>query len=507
MTAQEPIDILPRCSDHYVDALHFGACEGQRWQPFPLLIAERPAPWREGYEQLSLQLEHQTFERVAHLEHGQELRDILEALDSTLSIHSRPDLRTLVNWPGGAHMPVHRWFRYREGFSPQLISALSLQSPLLDPFCGCGSIMLGAAKAGMLSLGIDVSPLAVFVARTKLRPLDRRQLEEVRTFATSFEVLLDKIEPWPLPPLSIAQKVFEPAILETLLRIRAAIEVGSNDPQTLDFMLLGWLAILQAVGSYFKEGNGIKYRNKKRLPDGYVRRKEGEWQLQRFGPDQVDFVIRAYRQQLEMMVSDASEWLSGRWTDQEVIQGNATDMLQALGCRRFNSIIFSPPYANRFDYFESLKVELWFGGFARSSKDVLALRKQSVRSHLGADLSRAGARIGVLEELIALMDRRASSWRMGVPDALRGYFEDMLHVLVQCRELLNAKGRCCVIVGNSAYAGVIIPTDALIARLGIEAGFRSAHIAVVRHLTVAPQQRLALTGHEQFMRESVVVFE
>jgi hypothetical protein len=60
-------------------------------------------------------------------------------------------------------------------------------------------------------------------------------------------------------------------------------------------------------------------------------------------------------------------------------------------------------------------------------------------------------------------------------------------------------------VGNSAYGGVIIPTDALIARLGLAAGFDAAAVVPVRHLTVAPQQRIELRKREALMRESIVV--
>src|SRR5262249_48690859 len=102
------------------------------------------------------------------------------------------------------------------------------------------------------------------------------------------------------------------------------------------------------------------------------------------------------------------------------------------------------------------------------------------------------------------MDRDASSWRMGVPDLLRGYFDDMRTTLKHCRKLLTG-GRCFVVVGNSAFAGVIIPTDVLLAQLGLECGFKRAEILVTRHLTVAPQQRRRLSGLEEHMRESVVV--
>jgi len=70
---------------------------------------------------------------------------------------------------------------------------------------------------------------------------------------------------------------------------------------------------------------------------------------------------------------------------------------------------------------------------------------------------------------------------------------------------LLAGGKCFIVVGNSAFAGVIIPTDVMLANLGLECGFTKAEILVTRHLTVAPQQRNKLRNLEENMRESVVV--
>lgn len=270
--------------------------------------------------------------------------------------------------------------------------------------------------------------------------------------------------------------------------------------------MLGWLSILETVGSYFKEGNGIKYRNKKRSIGRYQNRTEGDWQLERFGSDQRSFVLTAVTKKLNLMIADTAMWEGGAWENQKIVEGSAFNLSKICHRRKFDSIVFSPPYANRFDYFESSKVELWFGCFVKSYSDLSQLRKASMRSHLGADLNRPAMLIEPLEELIALMDQNASSWRMGVPDLLRGYFHDLHDVLVQCREL-TPKGRCFVVVGNSAFAGVVIPTDVFTATLAKSAGFRSATIAQTRHLTVSPQQRARLSGFEPFMRESVIVLD
>tara|TARA_Y100000780_G_scaffold223237_1_gene233348 strand:- start:1114 stop:2322 length:1209 start_codon:yes stop_codon:yes gene_type:complete len=402
---------------------------------------------------------------------------------------------------------MHRWLRYREAYSPELIEKLELGDRILDPFSGCGSIPIGAAIRGKRALGIDLNPIAAFSTKVKLTPLKASSIQKLHEFTENLSKSVITEDRWPLPELSISEKVFEPIILDAVLRTRSGIErVFVDDTGARDFAFLAWLAVLENVGSYFKEGNGIKYRNKKRQKGKYEDRPDGEWQLARFGADQTAFFVDAFTRQLQMMLEDAAEWKYGSWKEQRVIEGSAFNLSELLAGETFDSVIFSPPYANRFDYFESFKVELWFGNFVNTYAELNALRKASLRSHLNADFKRPSDHLQPLEDLIELMDRNASSWRMGVPDLMRGYFHDMGIVLRQCRQAVP-NGRCHVVVGNSAFAGVIVPTDVLTAIVGIQSGFERAKIVETRHLTVAPQQRNRLKGFEQYMRESIVILE
>jgi hypothetical protein len=435
------------------------------------------------------------------------LKSILEPLNSSFPLVQRYDLGPFVHWKGNATAPMHRWLRYREAYSPELIDKLELGKRILDPFSGCGSIPIGAASRNRRTLGIDLNPIAAFSTKVKLTPLAEKQLKKAAAFTRELPALIAHYSPFRLPELSIATKVFEPEMLDAVLRGRAALEDRfAGDPTLRDFVFLGWLAILETVGSYFKEGNGIKYRSKKRQKGRYEDRLDGEWQLTRFGPSQRTFFISAFVAQLSMMISDAMYWSQGTWDEQVNVEGSAFEIRKIAGRRRFDSVVFSPPYANRFDYFESFKVELWFGNFVNSYGELNQLRKASLRSHLNADFKRPAKAVEPLEGLIDLMDRDASSWKMGVADLMLGYFHDIRLVLQQCREVMP-QGRCHVVVGNSAFAGVIIPTDVLTAMVGLEAGFQKAQIVETRHLTVAPQQRNRLKGFEQYMRESIVIFE
>lgn len=435
------------------------------------------------------------------------MKAILDNLQCQFEIKKNHELAPFVHWKGNSSSKLHRWLRYREAYSPELIDKLNLKGRILDPFSGCGSIMVGAAQRGLSSTGVDINPLSTFSTNVKLTKLKNAEIKEIKNIQKNLTSLITRAKRSELPALSISEKVFEPKILDIVLKSKNFIEtIRADNPKVGNFLLLAWLESLEKIGSYFKEGNGIKYRNKQRSKGKYKDRKDGEWQLQRFGSDQTSFAIDSISAQLNIMIEDTSEWANGTWSKQEVISGSALDLDKLIPESKYDSIIFSPPYANRFDYFEAFKVELWFGGFVDSYEDLNKLRKQSLRSHLAAEYRQNNPVFDELESLIEMMDQTTSSWKMGVPNLLRGYFQDMHTVLQHCKKLAP-NGRTHVVVGNSAFAGVIIPTDVLTAMIGIKSGFSQAKIIESRHLTVAPQQRKLLSDYESYMRESVVIFE
>src|SRR3954467_6247595 len=73
--------------------------------------------------------------------------------------------------------------RYPAMMVPQVVDRLLQQlgrpgMVLLDPFCGTGRALVAGRLAGMECVGIDVNPLAVLIAATKLRELDPAYLRD-----------------------------------------------------------------------------------------------------------------------------------------------------------------------------------------------------------------------------------------------------------------------------------------------------------------------------------------
>lgn len=87
----------------------------------------------------------------------------------------RPDLSKAITFGLAAKRPIHNWFYYKQGFSPELIYAMVKETSIgkngtvFDPFCGVGTTLLASKEMGSNSIGIDILPLAVFVSSVKLR--------------------------------------------------------------------------------------------------------------------------------------------------------------------------------------------------------------------------------------------------------------------------------------------------------------------------------------------------
>ena len=168
---------------------------------------------------------------------------------------------------------------------------------------------------------------------------------------------------------------------------------------------------------------------------------------------------------------------------------------------------YSPPYCNCFDYFEIHKVDLWLGEFVKSQKDFRTLRKTGFRSNTNStsrkEISYTNKK---LESLLSLLNMEIL-WNKKIPNVIKGYFDHTYTLLSKLYSQTTNGGFVGIVVGNSAYTGVIIPTDLLIADIAKEIGFKVKNIYITRHLTTSSQQKRELESLKYFLRESIVLLE
>ena len=168
---------------------------------------------------------------------------------------------------------------------------------------------------------------------------------------------------------------------------------------------------------------------------------------------------------------------------------------------------FSPPYCNCFDYFEIHKVDLWLGDFISNKEEFRLLRNTGFRSNTNSlNHKPIIYKNEHLEKLISLFDSD-KLWNTRIPSVVRGYFDDTHTLLNKLYQQTKKGGSVGIVVGNSAYSGVIIPSDVLITDIAREIGFHVKNIFVTRHLTTSSQQKQGLQILKNYLRESIVLLE
>jgi len=427
---------------------------------------------------------------------------LLFSLENSYKIERKTELEDMVNYSPRANAPIHNWFKYREGYSVDVIDNIISKEDrkILDPFCGCGSTLLSSKKNGVPAIGIDINPVPAFVSNVKTRNYSNENLISINE-ALKTIILSKSNSEIPVPNLSIINTAFHPEILHYLLKLKYRINQIS-DTKIRDFVLLGFLSIIESVSNTYKEGNGIKYRFTKRTKNGYIRIPLEKWYSENLPSDKCEFVKSRLTNKINSMISDIQRTNYPK-TEIEVLKASSQNLSELVKRNSITLCVFSPPYCNCFDYFEIFKLELWLGEFVRSREELRNVRKQSLRSNTNADLQRPVKEFSFLEDFLELVDAE-NIWSKRILSVIRGYFTDMEAVLKGILESLTPGGRCVIIVGNSAYGGVLIPTDILLAKISEQLGFIVEKITVARHLTTSSQQKKQLQDVKGFLRESLV---
>ena len=230
-------------------------------------------------------------------------------------------------------------------------------------------------------------------------------------------------------------------------------------------------------------------------------------------------VLAHFRDVLADILTDYFNFPLGENINTEVYTASALDfssysrMFEKKSNKKLGAIIFSPPYANAFDYYESYKMELLFGQLY-DMENYQFHKKQQIRNYrisYGKEIRCDYPTIELLCDAVnfaipqkeAITGKRDARTRL-MPNMLRGYFTDMGQVLKELYDALDKNGCCYIVVDQSAYVGVIIPTDVLLARIAETIGFEVDNIVVCRKASTSVQQRKAYPYLGSTLRESIV---
>jgi hypothetical protein len=451
--------------------------------------------------------QYKLFETELKDTHVRQLKIFME-LESGLALFDGSSFGDQVHFQYASKTPVQRWYPYREGYSIRLVNAflkeLNVTTNTFDPFAGSGTTLLASRMNNLESFGVDVNPISVLVAKVENEQYNKEDLNVFGKEIANLEALESSEEDFETS-FYLVDKVFNKDILRSLLQFKHHIKSIENE-RIRSLFFVAWLSILEDVSNIKKEGNGIKYKNRKRTPTGYITIEKELWERRTFPNNKFWFVKNKLLKQLEVILYDLQFNYGSCEKKPQVFHGSCLEFNKFFS-NEIEFTFFSPPYCNCFDYFEIYKVDLWLGDFVNSKKDLSLLRQSGFRSNTNAlDHKPIIYKNEHLENLIGLFDSRRL-WSKKIPSVVRGYFDDIHSLLSKIYQQTSKNGLVGIVVGNSAYSGVIIPTDILIAEIAREAGFKVKSLFIARHLTTSSQQKKELETLKNYLRESIVLLE
>ena len=186
---------------------------------------------------------------------------------------------------------------------------------------------------------------------------------------------------------------------------------------------------------------------------------------------------------------------------------NKTDITTILGSQKPSFVMFSPPYLNTFDYTEVYKLELWFLDFVKNYDEFKALRARTLRSH---NLWKwESTKMWNNELLNQIIDgiKKQELWTEALPIMIQGYFDDMFQCLKNLNDIMEDGAHCVIVVGNSCYGNIQIPTDLLLSKAAMGAHFELEEIRVARQLNTSSQQLRYIKDKalRKYLRESIII--
>jgi tRNA G10 N-methylase Trm11 len=360
---------------------------------------------------------------------------------------------------------THGLHMYPARMIPQIARKLidkftfSNEDVVLDPFCGSGGVLVEAMLKGNTSIGVDINPLAILIAKVKTTPLEP---EKLTSYADS---LLSKIHDdikrgteYEVPDIKNIEFWFKPKVIKDLSIVRKHIEnLKDEDENVYDFFRVCFSYTVRKTSNV--RGREFKLY---RIPAE---------ELESYNPD----VVRTFENIVRANISRMKEFYQAVGNSKVKaypLKGDARKLLEIeptiLHEESVNLVVTSPPYGDShttvaYGQFSRYPA-LWLGF---DEKEVMEIDDAGLGGKvINVDLDKLESPL-LAETYVAVAEKDERRAR-----ELLSYFWDIDVCLEQLSKVLKkGKSYCCFVLGNRTVRRVKVPTDRILVELSRKYGF------------------------------------
>jgi DNA modification methylase len=431
--------------------------------------------------------------------------------------------RSLVSFQANKQRPAYRWYKFKEAFSASLIEFLiekaniETEGILLDPFAGSGTTLFVAQALGFDVEGIELLPIGqkiiqARIAVQKMSPILYEQLKKW-TEERPWEQVQNPTE---IEELRITLGAYSETTKKQIEQYLMALRNENSDIQPV--LLFALLCVLESVSYTRKDGQYLRW-------DYRSGRKNG---IKPFDKGDILSFQKAITNKLHQILKDikipasSQDLFSGANAKPGTVflhSGSCMDVLPALHSERFDAIITSPPYCNRYDYTRTYALELALLG--TTEKELSSLRQNMLSctvENREKDLIQLNPswetavsiaqNQPLLQSILNYLEQQKDQKKLnnnGIPRMVRGYFYEMACVIQECFRALKKGTPLIMVNDNVRYAGVGIAVDTILSKIAEDIGFRVEKIYVLPGSKGNSSQQMGSHGRQP-LRKCVYIW-
>lgn len=428
--------------------------------------------------------------------------------------------RKIVSFQANKTTPVYRWFKYKEGFSADLVKYYLRKfnihnAAVLDPFAGTGTTMFASAELGYNSVGIELLPVGVFFMdlRKDLKDIDVEYMEDIyASLWTSLSQI--KSNKKYINHVAITEGAFPE---ETELLLNKYLE-HSKQYETKYKNLLQFIAysVLESISYTRKDGQFLRWDYRSKRNRGKTKFDKGK--ILSF-KEAIDIKFKEVICDLRESIEDLTmfpEDESLKTGNIEILQGSCLTKLPEIQDNSIDIIITSPPYCNRYDYTRTYALELVFLG--ADNDDIKNLRQSMLsctvenkskvdelrtfyesRGMLNAfeNINDAYNSCKAMTEVNLIMEKLLEDKKLnnsGLTRMVKNYFLEMCFTIYELSRVLKKGGRVIMVNDNVQYNGEEIPVDLILSEFAEKFGIQTEAIYVLQQNKGNSSQQMGSHG-------------
>jgi len=437
---------------------------------------------------------------------------------------------------------LHRWLKYKEGFSSDLVNTLIKEfsiyegDTILDPFLGSGTTSFVASLKGINSIGFDILPISKVSVEAKKAMFNydvlelKKALEDIKNIAI---------------PETYKKRVNSIRITDNAYPHNTEIEISffseyfsssTYSTELKNLLLLCILNSLEKVSYSAKDGQYLRwdYRCPKIIQAEKHRLEAGKKPfVTKLDKGVLPSLRSVLISEMTALISDIEEiqlesddlFINSRI---DFITGNALFEMPKFESNIINGVITSPPYCNRYDYTRTYALELVYLGVdehgirnlrqellsctVESKSKIEKLKEHYTKLNKVSDFEKIYSIIknnATLNEINVSLIKRSENGDInnkGVLKMVDGYFTELTFIFAELFRLCKSGSFVAFVNDNVRYGGEVIPVDFLSSELAESIGFIPVKIYTLKQLKGNSSQQMAKYGRIP-LRKSITIWK